>query len=265
MKSASSSPPALRCRFQSLLVVALLAHTRIAAAQDPPSAEAVAAPPDPVALTEPVPVIRVPQGLYPMTWKGGRAKAARTRSPLSSRTQAGVPPPEVGVAADNRVSPSTPARSAPEQPQALGSGSMSSRADAQRAPVSPAAPEQDKPGSGWRTAGILAACGGGIALLAGWTRVGALNELSHAADAQCDGKICPESARAAFDEAKSMATLTNTLLIGGGVLAAAGIGMLVWAPSARPEATGSTPPRSGVAVLPALNPGRWGVSAVGDF
>jgi hypothetical protein len=43
----------------------------------------------------------------------------------------------------------------------------------------------------------------------------------------CTNQVCPKSAEKDFDSASSLATVTNVLFIGGGVLAAAGVGLII--------------------------------------
>ena len=91
----------------------------------------------------------------------------------------------------------------------------------------PPAPPPSK-GSGLRTAGFVVAGVGAAALVGGViTGLMASSADSRATDACNSDKVCPTSAEEDFDSASSLATVTNVLLIGGGVLAAGGITMIV--------------------------------------
>lgn len=90
-------------------------------------------------------------------------------------------------------------------------------------------PAQRTRGSPLRTLSLTAAGVGSAALVGG--AVTGLLVLAKNSNARglCrslpdGGTECPESARADFDSTRSLATVTNWLLIGGGLLAAAGVG-----------------------------------------
>jgi hypothetical protein len=105
-------------------------------------------------------------------------------------------------------------------------------AGAEPAPVGaqPGAPttEEPKKGSPLRLVGFIAAGVGGAALVGGVvTGLMAKSKDKKATDACNEQKVCPTSASADFDSAKSLATVTNVLFIGGGVLAAAGVGLII--------------------------------------
>ncbi len=82
-----------------------------------------------------------------------------------------------------------------------------------------------------RTAGFVTA-GVGVAALASGIVVGLMAK-GKESDAKSDAKnvchdlICPTSAETKFNSAQSLATVSNILLIGGGVLAAGGVGMII--------------------------------------
>lgn len=91
----------------------------------------------------------------------------------------------------------------------------------------PAATEEPKKGSPLRLVGFIAAGVGGAALVGGVvTGLMAKSKDKKATDA-CADKVCPTSAEKDFDSASSLATVTNVLFIGGGVLAAAGVGLII--------------------------------------
>ncbi len=113
-----------------------------------------------------------------------------------------------------------------------------------------------------RTAGFVSA-GVGVAALAGGVVVGLMAK-GKETDAQnmCRGTVCPESAESKFDSAKSLATLSNVFIIGGGVLTAAGIGMVVFG-GHKSEPTKSAAVT--LRVLPALGRDSAALWASGSF
>lgn len=133
----------------------------------------------------------------------------------------------------------------------------------QRPPEAP--PVMVDTGGGKRTAGYVLLGVGGAALVGGFVtlalRGGALSDLEKACGGSVsDGSPCPDSAAArdAEDQGKTMSTLTTILLPAGGVLAAAGIGLVIWGANSK-EAQPA--PTAGLRVLP--GPGR--VDAVWRF
>lgn len=93
----------------------------------------------------------------------------------------------------------------------------------------PGAPpaEEPKKGSPLKLVGFIAAGVGGAALVGGVvTGLMAKSKDKKATD-QCVDKVCPTSAEKDFDSASSLATVTNVLFIGGGVLAAAGVSLII--------------------------------------
>lgn len=83
---------------------------------------------------------------------------------------------------------------------------------------------------------------------------------------QCDGHDCDPAAEESFDSAASLATVTNVLFIGGGVLAAAGVGLIVFGGSSGAEQApqaASAAPR--LVLSPAVGPAMSGVWATGRF
>jgi hypothetical protein len=91
----------------------------------------------------------------------------------------------------------------------------------------PPATEERKSGSPLRLVGFIAAGVGGAALVGGVvTGLMAKSADKKATDA-CTNGVCPRSAEKDFDSASSLATVTNVLFIGGGVLAAAGVGLII--------------------------------------
>jgi hypothetical protein len=84
----------------------------------------------------------------------------------------------------------------------------------------PVKAESAPPSPLWKTVGFVAT-GAGVAALGGAVLVG-----TSAKDAEETYEAQPS--RETFDHAKGLETRTNILLIGGGVLTAGGIGILVW-------------------------------------
>jgi hypothetical protein len=102
---------------------------------------------------------------------------------------------------------------------------------AQPAPVLPASlPEQNPEphhGGALRTVGFVGLGVGGAAIVGGViTGLMAKSKESSATD-QCHARVCPTKAESDFDSAHSLATVTNVLFIGGGVLAAAGVTLVI--------------------------------------
>jgi hypothetical protein len=92
---------------------------------------------------------------------------------------------------------------------------------------SPADQGSAKGGSPLRMVGFVTAGVGGAAIIGGViTGLMAKSASSKATD-QCQDKVCPTKAESDFNSAQSLATVTNVLLIGGGVLAAAGVTLVI--------------------------------------
>jgi len=70
--------------------------------------------------------------------------------------------------------------------------------------------------------------------------------------------VCPESSQALFDEAESLALVTNLLLISGGVLAATGATLYLTGSAEEPQSPA-------VALSPLPLPTGGGLAAVGRF
>jgi hypothetical protein len=120
-------------------------------------------------------------------------------------------------------------------------------------------------GSPLRTVGFVAAGVGGAALIGGIvTGLMAKSSESKAKD-QCQDKVCPTKAASDFDSAASLATVTNVLLIGGGVLAAAGVTLVI----VGGKGNGDQPPKPASAprleVVPAVAGNGAGLFARGAF
>jgi len=131
------------------------------------------------------------------------------------------------------------------------------------APVAAApavAPEEERKASPVRTAGFVTA-GVGVAALIGGIITGVMTTgLQNEAREQCIDDICLEAAEEDFKAASDMATVTNILLIGGGVLTATGVTLVI---------VGGKKPRQETArqvrITPHVSPFFAGLSAQGTF
>jgi hypothetical protein len=131
-------------------------------------------------------------------------------------------------------------------------------------PPQPQEPPKSK-ASPLRTVGFVTA-GVGVAAIVGGVITGVMANSAEAdATGSCDeNKVCPSSAEDDFDKASSLATVTNVLLIGGGVLAAAGVGMIVIGSKGGGEkAPATAQPR--LRLTPVVTAGSAGLFATGAF
>ncbi|HEX2878301.1 MAG TPA: hypothetical protein VHO25_02070 [Polyangiaceae bacterium] len=133
-------------------------------------------------------------------------------------------------------------------------------APASQAVAAPPAAESSSSGSTLRTVGFVSAGVGGAALIGGV--VTALMKKKNEDDArkQCIGDVCAETAQDKFDKAEKFATMTNILLIGGGVLAATGVTLIVVGGS---QSEGPSSAR--LSLSPAMGWGEGGLVAQGAF
>jgi len=116
-----------------------------------------------------------------------------------------------------------------EQPAPVAAAPVAALPAAAAASTAPAPPPEpaSSAGSPVRTIGFVSA-GVGVAALAGGVVVGLMAKgKENDAKSMCRDALCPASAESQFDSAQSLATVSNVLVIGGGVLTAAGIGMIV--------------------------------------
>jgi len=125
----------------------------------------------------------------------------------------------------------------------------------------PPTPSTDS-GSPLRTAGFVTA-GVGIAAVVGGVITGLMAKGKETdAKALCRDTLCPQSASSKFDSASSLATVSNILFIGGGVVTAAGVGLIVFGgPKAEPEKTA----RVTLRMLPAVGRDGAALWAAGSF
>jgi hypothetical protein len=130
----------------------------------------------------------------------------------------------------------------------------------------PADTGTDGGGSGLRTVGFITA-GVGAAALAGGLVTGlmAKGKESDATDQCSDDKLCPAAAEADFDSASSLAGVSTVLFIGGGVLAAAGVGMIVFGGGGGKEAPPQAARAPRLELSPFVGPSGAGVFARGAF
>jgi hypothetical protein len=135
--------------------------------------------------------------------------------------------------------------------------------------TSPAAPvaaapapvaEPEASSSPVRTIGYVTGGVGIAALIAGVVTGVMTTQKENDARAQCNGTICPESAEADFQAASDLAMVTNVLLIGGGVLTATGVTLVI----VGGKKSGRESARQ-LRVTPHVSPFFAGLSAHGTF
>jgi hypothetical protein len=119
-------------------------------------------------------------------------------------------------------------------------------------------------GSGLRTVGFIAAGVGGAALIGGVVTGIMAKGKEDDALAQCEGKVCATGAEKDFDSASSLAGISTALYIGGGVLAAAGVGLIVFG-GGRKESAPATARAPKLELSPYFGPSGGGVFASGAF
>ena len=134
-------------------------------------------------------------------------------------------------------------------------------------PVSQPPPVPDSDGKfPVRTVGFVTAGVGAAALVGGVvTGLLARSAESKATDACGADKVCPTSAESDFDSASSLATMSNVFFIGGGVLAAAGVGMIVFGGDSSAEAPKSATSAARLRLIPVVSAREAGVFATGSF
>jgi hypothetical protein len=135
------------------------------------------------------------------------------------------------------------------------------------APVAPP-PDQGaakQGGSNLRLIGFVTAGVGGAAIIGGViTGLMAKSAESTATD-QCKDKVCPTKAASDFDSASSLATVTNVLLIGGGVLAATGVTLVIVGGSGGGSQASKPASLPRLEVAPAVAANGAGLFARGSF
>ena len=119
-------------------------------------------------------------------------------------------------------------------------------------------------GGGLRTVGFITLGVGGAALIGGVVTGIMAKGKEDDATGQCQGKVCPTAAEKDFDSASSLAGVSTVLYIGGGVLAAAGLGMVVFGGgSSEKPATAQQAPR--LELSPYVGKNGAGFFAAGAF
>jgi hypothetical protein len=106
--------------------------------------------------------------------------------------------------------------------------------------------------------------GVGVAALGGGLITGLMaNSKQDEATSKCDSqKICDPAAEPLFEDAESLAGTSNVLWIGGGVVTAAGIAMIVFG---KPSTSTSSEQARSIRVVPVLGAGVGGLFASGTF
>lgn len=136
-------------------------------------------------------------------------------------------------------------------------------------PISPTAERADD--SGWstqKTAGWVTASAGALGLSVGLVTLGLALDRRSSLDAQCTEQTCRESvagpgAEADVDAYNTVATTSIVALVAGGVLATAGVVLVITAPGASPSTARI---QSVVAAAPGPHGGGVGVAALrGSF
>ena len=128
----------------------------------------------------------------------------------------------------------------------------------------PAPVDEGGGGSPLRTVGFVALGVGGAALIGGVVTGIMAKGKEDDATSRCVDKVCPSSAEKDFDSASSLAGISTALYIGGGVLAAAGVGLVVFGGGGKesPPAAARAPK---LELSPYLGPTGAGVFASGAF
>lgn len=125
-----------------------------------------------------------------------------------------------------------------------------------------APPEPAQSGAPVRTAGFVTA-GVGAAALIGGIVVGSMAKGKESdAKKDCMGSVCLTSAESKFDSAHSLATVANVLIIGGGVVAAGGVGMIILG---GPSSEAPKSAHVSLRLLPAVSPNGGALWAAGSF
>jgi hypothetical protein len=132
------------------------------------------------------------------------------------------------------------------------------------APVEPPPAVAEEPRSSAnpvRTAGFITG-GVGIATIIGGVIAGALSQsqADQARNDGCIGTVCRESVESDLDAASDLATVANILMVGGGVLTATGVTLVVIGSKKSSER-----PSAALEMTPVLGAGFAGLSARGSF
>jgi hypothetical protein len=135
------------------------------------------------------------------------------------------------------------------------------------APTTDPGAEPGKKGSPLRLVGFIAAGVGGAAIIGGVVTGLMAKGAEDDALGQCDeaSKTCATGAEGDFDSASSLATVTNVLFIGGGVLAAAGVGMIILGGSSSGESAPAAASAPRLRLTPIVGTDGAGIFATGTF
>lgn len=134
-------------------------------------------------------------------------------------------------------------------------------AGAPLAPATTSTAASDSGVSPLRLTGFVTAGVGVAALLGGGVTGFLTKQREDDARDQCAGNVCPTAVRSDFDSAESLATLTNVLLIGGGVLAVTGVTLILLGGDSKAE----NPTAARVQLTPSALPQGGGLWATGTF
>jgi hypothetical protein len=131
----------------------------------------------------------------------------------------------------------------------------------------PAPADQGKEGGGaLKTVGFVALGVGGAALIGGVITGFMAKGKEDDATSQCSSdNVCPTKAEADFDSASSLAGVSTALYIGGGVLAAAGVGMVLFGGGGGKEAAPAAARAPRLEVSPYVGVNGGGLFARGAF
>lgn len=124
----------------------------------------------------------------------------------------------------------------------------------------PPEPAPSSGGSTLRTVGFVTAGVGGAAVIGGVVTALLKKKSEDDARKQCIGDVCAEAAEAKFEKADKLAKMTNILFIGGGVLVATGVTLIVVGGSQSEK-----PSSARLSISPAVGWGEAGVMAQGAF
>ncbi len=104
---------------------------------------------------------------------------------------------------------------------------------------------------------------GGAALVAGGVFGGIAFHDTSLAKTQCQGNQCPGDTANLISRSKMWGNLSTGFLVGGGIVAATGIGLFIAAPGG--GKSDEAPKASVARVSPWAGPGSAGLVAVGSF
>ncbi len=104
--------------------------------------------------------------------------------------------------------------------------------------------------------------GVGVAAVVGGVVTGLLSQnQADSAREQCVGNVCPEAVESEFSAASDLALATNVLFVGGGILAATGVTLVIIGGGKKESAE----PTASLTVVPSVSSERAGLVAQGSF